>query len=185
MKIAEKSKVALSYALTVDGAVVDQSTPEKPLEFITSIGMLLPAFEANIAGKEAGEAFAFTLTPEEGYGALNPEAVVELPKDIFMVDGEVVQEATVVGNVLPMGDNQGNRMMGTIKAVNENTITMDFNHPMAGKVLNFTGVILEVRDVTPADLMPQGGGCSCGGGDCSSESCGCEDREGDSCSCGC
>ncbi len=179
MKIAEKSKVALSYTLTVDGEVADFSPEGQPLEFITSMGMLLPAFEENIAGKEAGDSFAFTLDPQNGYGEVNPEALVELPKDIFMVDGQIVEEATKVGNVLPMGDSMGNRMMGTIKEVGEDTIKMDFNHPMAGKTLNFEGTIISVSEPTDQelDMLSNPGGCGCGcgegeGGDCSEGSCG-------------
>lgn len=187
MKIAQKSKVGLTYTLTVDGKIADQATSERPLEFITSIGMLLPDFEKNIEGKAAGDKFAFVLTPEQGYGAINAEAVVELPKDIFMVDGKVVEEATVVGNVLPMGDNQGNRMMGTVKAVSDNAITLDFNHPMAGKTLNFEGEVISVAEPTDAELEQYmgGGGCGCGSESCDCDSdCDCESKEG-GCGCGC
>ncbi|MEG2319966.1 MAG: FKBP-type peptidyl-prolyl cis-trans isomerase, partial [Mucinivorans sp.] len=148
MKIAEKTFVGLTYTLTVDGAVADQATAERPLEFLFGIGMLLPEFEKNIDGKEVGQSFKFTLSPENGYGVTNPEAVVELPKDIFMVDGKVVEEATTIGSVLPMGDNQGNRMMGKVISVGDNSITMDFNHPMAGKVLNFEGQVVSIREAT-------------------------------------
>lgn len=185
MNITEKSKVALSYALTVDGAVVDKADAENPLRFITSVGMLLPEFEKNIMGKVAGDKFAFTLTAEQGYGVVNAEAVVELPKDLFMVDGKIVEEATVVGNVLPMGDNQGNRMMGTVKAVGEETITLDFNHPMAGKTLDFAGEVISVEECSDADLeQMMGGGCGCGDG-CSDGECGCDGEKKEGCGCGC
>ncbi len=182
MKITANQLVSLAYELNVEGQVVDSANSERPLEFIFGMGMLLPAFEAQIDGKEAGETFEFTLTPEEGYGVYNPEAVVELPKDIFMVDGKVVEDLLVVGNALPMGDNQGNRMMGVIKEVGENTVTMDFNHTMAGKTLNFSGSVLAVRESNEEDAAKffgtMGGGCGCGCGDekegCESKDCGCE-----------
>ena len=76
-----------------------------------------------------------------------------------------------IGNQIPMSDAQGNRMLGTVKEVAEETVKMDFNHPMAGKTLNFDVEVVEVRDVTPEDLASQGG-CNCGcHGDCES---GCE-----------
>lgn len=178
MKISENKFVSLAYSLTVDGAVADQATAEKPLEFVYGIGMLLPEFEKNIAGKGVGESFEFTLSPENGYGEINPDAVVELPKEIFMVDGELATDMLVVDNVLPMSDNQGNRLMGTVKAVGEESVTMDFNHPMAGKVLNFTGEIVALREATPEDMMPMmGGGCGCGCGDEQSGGCDCDDCE--------
>ncbi len=183
MKIKENLFVSLAYELTVEDKVVDSANSERPLEFIYGMGMLLPAFEAQIDGKEVGETFTFTLTPEQGYGVINPDAVVELPMQIFEVDGKVAEGLLVVGNALPMGDNQGNRMMGIIKAVGENTVTMDFNHTMAGKTLNFSGSVLEVRESNEEDAAKffgtAGGGCGCGCGDqnesCESKGdCGCE-----------
>ncbi|MCH5305783.1 MAG: peptidylprolyl isomerase [Rikenella sp.] len=174
MKISENKFVSLAYTLTVDGRVADQATAERPLEFVYGIGMLLPKFEEFIAGKEAGERFEFVLSPAEGYGELNPQAVVNLPKDVFMVDGAIPDDMLTVGNVLPMADQNGNRLMGTVKAVNDTDVTMDFNHPMAGKTLNFAGEILGVREATPEDMRPMGGGCSCGceGGECGDGGCG-------------
>lgn len=191
MKITENQFISLAYELNVDGTVVDSANAETPLEFIFGMGMLLPAFEAQLDGKEVGEAFSFTLTPETGYGVENAEAVVELPKEIFMVDGVVADDLLVVGGTLPMGDSQGNRMMGVIKAVGETSITMDFNHPMAGKTLNFSGSVLAVRpstDVDSARFFGAAGGCGCGcesQGDCG-DSCECDsqgdcDSKGDCC----
>ena len=183
MKISENKFVSLAYTLTVDGQVADQATAERPLEFVYGVGMLLPKFEEFIAGKEAGEKFEFVLTPAEGYGEINPQAVVNLPKDVFMVDGAIPDDMLMVGNVLPMADQNGNRLMGTVKAVNENDVTMDFNHPMAGKTLNFTGDILGVREANPEDMMPAGG-CSCGSGSCGCEGGDCGDGGcGDGCGC--
>lgn len=181
MNIKENSFISLAYELKVDGNVVDSANAEKPLDFIFGLGMLLPAFEANIQGKTAGDTFEFTLTPENGYGVVNPEAVVELPKEIFMVDGAVAEDLLVVGRSLPMGDNQGNRMMGLIKEVGDTVVKMDFNHPMAGQTLNFTGSVLAVREATEEDsarFFGTGGGCGCGEG---GAGCG----EGDGAGCGC
>ena len=179
MKVEQNKMVAVHYKLTVDGAVADQSNPEAPLEFICGTGMLLPKFEEAIMGKEPGEKVAFTLEPKDGYGEIMPEAVVELPKTVFMIDGKVAEEILFVGSQVPMSDANGNRMIGVISEVKEDSVMMDFNHPMAGKTLNFEVEVISVRDVTPEDLQ---GGCSCGhcGGDCE-EGCG-EHSEG--CDCG-
>lgn len=179
MQVAANKMVAVDYKLTVDGQVADQSRPGQPLEFIFGTGMLLPKFEAAIEGKEPGEKVAFTLEPKDGYGEIIEQAIVDLPKDIFMVDGKLAEDILFVGSQIPMADAQGNRMLGIVKEVAETTVKMDFNHPMAGKTLNFEVEVISVRDVTPEDLQ---GGCSCGhcGGDCE-EGCG-EHSEG--CDCG-
>ncbi len=182
MKIKENLFVSLAYELNVAGEVVDSANSERPLDFIFGMGMLLPAFEAQIDGKEIGDTFAFTLTAEHGYGAYNAEAVVELPKEIFMVDGKVADDLLVVGSVLPMGDAQGNRMMGLIKEVSEGVVTMDFNHPMAGKTLDFSGSVLAVRESTEEDNAKFfGGGCGCGCGDGSGGECKDKGECGDGC----
>ena len=181
--------VAVDYKLTVDGAVADQSRPGQPLEFICGTGMLLPKFEEAIDGKEPGEKVSFTLQPKDGYGEFIPEAVVDLPKNIFMVDGKLAEDILFVGSQVPMSDAQGNRMMGVIREVGDQTVKMDFNHPMAGKVLNFEVEVVSVRDVTPEDLMAKGGcGCGCDHEGCHEgcDGCGEEEHHHESgCSCGC
>ncbi len=172
MKVENNKMVAVDYKLTVEGEVADQSQPGAPLQFICGTGMLLPKFEAAIMDKEVGESVSFTLEPADGYGEVNPEAIVELPKSLFEVDGVVADDMLFEGNIIPMADAQGNRMNGIVKAVSEEGVTMDFNHPMAGHTLNFEVTVAMVRDVTPEDIgQAQGGGC---GGGCGCDDCGCE-----------
>ena len=191
MKIAENTFVALDYKLEVDGAIADQSQPGQPLKFAYGMGMLLPKFEAAIENLEPGAKFAFTLSPSDGYGEVIKEAVVELPRNVFEVNGEVEPGLLEVGNMVPMADQQGNRLMGRVVEAGE-VVKMDFNHPMAGKTLNFSGQIVDVRELTPEDLQgfaggygagdAADGGCGCGCGDNSCESCdSCgDDKNGDS-----
>lgn len=181
MKVENNKMIGVDYKLTVDGKIADQSQPGQPLEFICGTGMLLPKFEEAIQGKEIGESVKFTLAPKDGYGETIADAIVDLPKNIFMVDGKLAEDILFVGSQVPMSDNQGNRMLGVIKEVGDETVKMDFNHPMAGKTLNFEVAIVSVRDVTPEDL--QGGcGCGCGEEGCSEGECGC-DHEGGKCDC--
>lgn len=145
--------MALSYQLKVDGQVVETVKAESPLQFVYGTGFLLPAFEANLAGLGKGDPFAFRLDAANAYGEVIPDAVVELPKEVFMVDGKIEDGMLEIGNQLPMSDNQGNRLVGVVKAVGNDSVTMDFNHPMAGKALEFSGTIVEVREATPEDMM--------------------------------
>ena len=181
MKVAMNKMVSVDYKLTVDGAIADQSQPGQPLEFIYGMGMLLPKFEEAILDKEPGESVAFTLEAKDGYGEVVAEAIVELPKTIFMMDGKIAEEILFVGSQVPMATAEGQHMMGVIKEVKEETVMMDFNHPMAGKTLNFEVTVVDVRDTTPEDLAKfMGGGCSCGdcGGSCGDHECG------EGCDCG-
>ncbi len=183
MKIAEKTFVSISYTLKSGGNVVETVTAAAPLEFVFGMGFLLPSFESNLKGLKAGDKFAFVLPAAEAYGEVVPDAVVELPKSVFMIDGAIEDGLLDIGNQLPMSDNQGNRMIGTVKAVTGDSVTMDFNHPMAGCDLDFSGEVVGVREATPEDLMAgqMAGGCGCGC-DCN-DGCDCGD-DGD-CDCGC
>ncbi len=188
MKVESNKMVAVNYTLTVNGEIADQSQPGAPLQFIFGSGMLLPKFEEAILDKEVGDSVSFTLEAADGYGEVNPEAVVELPKSLFQVDGVVAEEMLVVGNPIPMADAAGNRMVGVVTAVGEESVSMDFNHPMAGKTLNFEVEVVMVRDVEPEDLASAGGcGCGCGdSGDCGDCNCsgeGCDDENKGGCSC--
>lgn len=176
MKVEKNKMVSVDYKLTVDGAIADQSQPGQPLQFISGMGMLLPKFEEAIMGKEPGESVSFTLEAKDGYGEVIAEAIVELPKTVFMMDGKVAEDILFVGSQIPMSTADGQHMMGVVKEVKEESVMMDFNHPMAGKTLNFDVTVVEVRDVTPEDLQSQGG-CGCGGG-CGEHECG------DGCDCG-
>ena len=184
MKVEQNKMVGVDYKLTVDGQIADQSRPGQPLEFVFGTGMLLPKFEEAILGKEPGDKVAFTLSPKDGYGEIIAEAIVDLPKNIFMVDGKLAEDILFVGSQVPMSDAQGNRMMGIVKEIGAETVKMDFNHPMAGKTLNFEVEVVTVRDVTPEDLQ---GHCSCGscGGDHECDGgCGHDGCHDDGCGCG-
>jgi len=152
MKIEKNRVVALTYDLEVDSDIVQSVNESHPMEFIYGTGYLLPKFEEHIFHKGAGDHFDFTLSAEDAYGEEDPQAYVEISKDIFMVDGKVRPGLFTVGNVVPMQDSEGNRLNGSIDEVKESTIVMNFNHPLAGADLHFTGAIISVRDATPQEL---------------------------------
>jgi FKBP-type peptidyl-prolyl cis-trans isomerase SlyD len=173
MKIEKNKVVSLSYVLTVDGEVLETVTAEKPMKFIMGSGYLLPKFEDHITGKQAGDAFEFTLAPADAYGEIVPEAIVELPASLFEVDGKTETGLLTVGNVLPMSDSDGNRLNGVIDEVRNDTVVMNFNHPLAGEELYFKGRVVAVREATPDELLnglygEKSGGCGC---HCHSDDC--------------
>ena len=176
--IIEKNKVvSLIYELRVDGSdgeVIESLNDSKPLTFIYGTGALLPKFESNIEGLKIGDPFKFELKCEEAYGLATEEAVVEIPKHVFEVDGQFDSEMVKEGNAIPMMDGDGNSLNGVVVTVNHETVTMDFNHPLAGDDLHFEGKIVEIREATSEELQHGHihSSDSCGGG-CDSHEGGC------------
>jgi FKBP-type peptidyl-prolyl cis-trans isomerase SlyD len=154
--IIEKNKVvSLIYELKVDGSdseVIESLKEDRPLVFIYGTGSLLPKFEENISGLKSGDAFSFVLKCDDAYGMARQDAVVEIPKDVFEVDGKLDTTMVSVGNAIPMMDNDGNRLNGVVVSVNTDSVTMDFNHPLAGDDLHFTGKVVNIREATDEEL---------------------------------
>ncbi len=177
MKIGQETVVSLSYTLIVEEDIVETVKNDNPLRFIFGTGYLLPKFEENIADKVVGDTFEFILSAKEGYGEINPEAVVELPKDMFMIDGKIEDGLLTLGNVLPMQDSDGNRLQGTIDEIKDDVVVMNFNHPLAGSELHFKGEVVEVREATPQEIMEglygEKAESSCSSSSCSGCSGGC------------
>ncbi len=153
MKIENNKVVSLSYELKVDGEVIETVNADKPMQFIFGSGYLLPKFEEQISEKNIGDDFEFVLVATDAYGENNDEAIVELPKHIFEVEGKIEEGLLTVGNVLPMSDSMGNRLNGTIEEIREDVVVMDFNHPLAGSDLHFKGKVEGVREATQEELM--------------------------------
>lgn len=174
MKIGNETFVAISYTLTVDGQVADQATAEQPLEFVYGIGMLLPKFEEYLLGLEVGDKYKFTLSPEEGYGVSNPQMVIDVPKAAFEINGQIEEGLLTIGNRIPMMTQMGQPIVGVVVEILDEAVKMDFNHPMADKILNFEGEVVGVREATDDDY-PHSCGCGCG------EECGCEGNCEDGC----
>lgn len=154
MKIQKDSVVTINYKLTqndASGEIIQEVKDEEPFAFLFGHGQVLPQFETNLSGKEKGASFEFGIKSDDGYGAHDPNAVTELPINIFMKDGELL-EYVKVGNFLPMNDNEGNQLQGLVLEVNDDTIKMDFNHPMAGVDLYFAGEVLDVRSASPEEI---------------------------------
>ena len=89
---------------------------------------------------------------KEGYGEVNEMAIIDLPKSIFEVDGELQEDLLVIGNRLPMRDSEGNALEGIILEIGDETVKMDFNHPLAGQDLNFTGKVENVREASDEEI---------------------------------
>ena len=152
MIVSKDKVISVSYELKVQGEVVDKAESANPMQFIFGNGTLIPSFEENIQDMKSGDAFDFTLPADKAYGDVKSEYVLNLPMSVFAKDGKVEEGLLTVGARLPMVDQEGNQLNGLIKDVLEDHVVMDFNHPLAGEALHFTGKVEEVREATPEEI---------------------------------
>lgn len=155
MKVGKDKVVTLTYTLRYDdkdGEIIQQVTEERPFVHLFGNGTLLPKFEANLDELEPENSFAFELTPAEGYGELTKDAIVEIEKKIFEVEGKIDENLLKVGNMITMQDQEGNPIDGRVMEILDDKVVMDFNHPLAGKKLHFSGDIIDVREATEEEM---------------------------------
>jgi FKBP-type peptidyl-prolyl cis-trans isomerase SlyD len=177
MKIEQNRVVSLSYRLEANGNEIEVVAKENPMQFMYGAGYLLPTFEDKIANMSVGDKFDFILQAVDAYGEINEDAIMEIPKNAFEVEGKFDDEYIVIGANIPMQDQEGNRLYGIVEKIEDYAVTMNFNHPLAGNELHFTGEIVDIREATPEDLL---GNCSC---DCCSQDDCCDNCYDDDCSC--
>lgn len=154
MQINNDKVVSLQYELRTEkgGAVVEKTDVEHPLTFLFGHKNMLPKFEENLKNLKKGDKFDFMLNTEDGYGKFKEEMVVDVPANIFSQDGKIDKNEIVVGKTMAMQDAQGNKFNGTVKAISDQTVKMDFNHPMANKNLYFKGEVSTIRDANANEI---------------------------------
>ena len=184
MVVENLKVVSATYELYINSEggkeeLMEKATEETPLVWCQGEGMMLPAFEANMSGKKAGDTFDFVLAAKDAYGEYIQEGLMELPKKMFFNgDGEFDDERVYVGAVVPMNTTDGQIVKAQVCEITDATVTIDLNHPYAGEDLHFTGKILDIRDVTEGELKairnPRHGCGGCGGGCSKKKGKGCE-----------
>ncbi len=157
MQISKNKVVTVTYDLHCnlpgnEKQHVETAGIDNPLSFIFGSGMMIPGFEKGLDGKSKGDSFTFSIESDDAYGSTEESAVIKLPIDIFKVEGVLDLNLLKVGKVLPMNDNEGNVLNGMIKAFDNETVTMDFNHPLAGHHLHFSGKIVDVREASAEEI---------------------------------
>lgn len=140
MAIEEGNTVSVHYTGKLEsGDVFDSSEGRDPLTFTVGGGQLIKGFDTAVRGKEVGDKITATISPEEGYGESDPNMVQTIPK-------ERVQGADLkIGQVLGLEDNNGNPFQATVAEIGEETVTLDFNHFLAGKTLVFEIEVVSVE----------------------------------------
>jgi peptidylprolyl isomerase len=129
----------LHYTLTVDDEVIDSSAEGNPMELKVGSGQVIPGFEDAIMGMKVGEKKSFSVEPEDGYGEVNPDAYQEVPLERMPEDLELE-----VGMVLYTQGPNGQPIPARVDEIHEDVVIMDFNHPLAGKTLNFEVEIVSI-----------------------------------------
>ncbi len=155
MKIDKHKVVTLHYKLqekSAEGDLVEETFGSDPLVFLYGAGAMIPKFEEELAGKKEGDQFAFGIESQDAYGEYNPDAIAPVPTEAFVVDGKLAEDLLQVGRVIPMRDQEGNQLLGTVMEVGEQQVKMNFNHPMAGVDLYFSGRIEDVREATEEEV---------------------------------
>ncbi|MBT2557594.1 FKBP-type peptidyl-prolyl cis-trans isomerase [Hymenobacter sp. ISL-91] len=156
-QISANKVVTITYDLSVtdenqEKVLVESADTDAPMVFLFGQSGLPEEFERQLADKNAGDAFSFSLTPEQAYGDYDAQAVVEIPRSVFEIDGQTDEEMLQVGNFLPMADNQGHHMQGKVVEISDDAVKMDFNHPLAGMVMHFDGNVADVREATAEEM---------------------------------
>ena len=179
------------YSIDKDGAkhLEEQTQQGNPFIFISGFGVSLDKFEQQIVGLEPGAAFDFTLQPAEAFGEYDEEGVHKLPRESFSINGHFDHENIYEGAVITLMDSDEKRFMARVTKVEEDGVTVDTNHPLAGETLQFTGLVLENRDATIEEIQHllnhlSGEGCGCGCDDCEG-GCGGHEHKHDHEGCGC
>jgi len=177
MEIKEGTVVSMDYALKDDdGTLLDQSQDGQPLVYLHGHRNIIPGLEAALEGKATGEALDVRVGPADGYGEPNPALEQVVPRDRFQG-----VENLDVGMQFQANTDQGPVSVRVTK-VEDDDVTVDGNHPLAGKHLNFSVTVLDVREGTEEEIahghihQAGGGGCCGGNGGEEGGEC-CNDKE--------
>lgn len=161
------------YSIDADGnkQLEEETQTGRPFQFISGFGVSLDGFEKQIIGLQQGEKFDFTLQPSEAFGEYDKNGVHKIQRDVFSINGHFDHENIFPDAVITLMDADEKRFMARVVSVDEDGVTVDTNHPLAGSTLQFTGVVLENRDATNEEIQHllnhlSGEGCGCGCDDC-------------------
>jgi FKBP-type peptidyl-prolyl cis-trans isomerase SlyD len=146
-QVVKDTVVSLDYTLRVDGVVVDSSEKSEPIQFIQGHGHIIPGLEKQLYGMQLGEQKQVSVSASDGYGGVDKSAYADVPRDEFPPD---IPLKTGIG--LQLRDQDGNVMEGYISEVGEKSVRLDFNHPLAGKDLDFSIEVVGLRNATAEEL---------------------------------
>jgi len=148
MKVSKDKVVLMHYTLKNDkGEVIDSSEGAEPLAFLQGHGNIIPGLEKALEGCKLGDKKEVSIEPEEAYGPLMKDAIQEIPRSAL----KGIEEVTM-GMQLQSQDQDGNPFVVTVVKIEDDKITVDANHPLAGETLHFSVSIEEIRDANKEEL---------------------------------
>lgn len=146
-KITDGQVVSLNYVLTVDGEILAQTEAGDPMEYLHGAQEILPGLEAALTGRQEGDKFSVTLDPEDAYGEYDEDDVEEIDRaDIPNV------EELEIGMVVEVEDEDGYAYMAQVQDIGPKVVVLDFNPPLAGKVLTYDVEVIGMREATAEEL---------------------------------
>ena len=147
MQIENQKVVTLHYKLTDDkGAVIDQSS-DGSFAYLHGANNIIPGLEDALTGKTTGDKFDVSIDPEQAYGARNEAMLQEVPREMFESGADIQ-----VGTQFHAQGPNGETLVVTVVAINDDKVTVDGNHPLAGVALNFDVEVVDVRDATAEEI---------------------------------
>ena len=145
--IQDNMVVTLDYTLLVDGEIMESTDDGEPIEFIQGIGQIIPGLESALYDMKVSEKKTVVIEPDEAYGDYDPESLEIAKKEEF--SEEIPLD---VGTFLDLRDDEDNVLSAQIIEEDEDTVTLDFNHPLAGKTLTFEITISALRPASDEEL---------------------------------
>jgi FKBP-type peptidyl-prolyl cis-trans isomerase SlyD len=146
-EVADDVVVSIDYTLTVEGQVIDSTEGDEPLQFLQGHQNIIPGLERELIGMKIGESKRVVVPPAEAYGEVDPENIIDVPRDEF--PAEIPLDA---GTELEVKNADGEVLSATIADINDNSVKLDFNHPLAGKQLDFDVTVADLREATEEEL---------------------------------
>jgi FKBP-type peptidyl-prolyl cis-trans isomerase SlpA len=139
------ARVTLHFSLALaDGSVVDSNYEKKAASFVVGDGSLLPGFEQALTGLQSGAKVRVMLSPEEAFGRINPANIQTLPRHKFSAMLNSSEEPVEPGTVLSFADGGGHEIPGVVQRIDDSSLVVDFNHPLAGREIFFAADIISV-----------------------------------------
>ena len=138
--VADGKTVRFDYSLAVDGKEIENSKGLEPIEYVQGQGNIIPGLEKALVGLKVGDEKDVHIDAADGYGDVDAAAIQEVPRNLIPADIQLA-----VGTLLQMNDDKGNVFPATVLEIKEDKVKLDFNHPLAGKALDFHIKILEIK----------------------------------------